>query len=65
MSHPVNTIIAENLREEKELYDQRAQEYRTQNNREAVDLARKLSQKMTDQAHKIEGYIHYEPDHIK
>jgi len=34
-------------------------------NREAVDLARKLAQKKTDQAHKIEGYIHYEPDHIK
>ena len=60
MSHPVNTLILENMREEKEFYEERAKEYRVMNNREAVDLARKLSQKMTDRAHKIEGYTHYE-----
>ena len=65
MSHIVNTLILENMREEKEFYDERAKEYKQMGNREAVDLARKLAQKKIDQAHKIEGYTHYEHDHIK
>lgn len=65
MSHVINTLIAENIREDKEFYEERAKEYRAMNNREAVDLARKLAHKATERAHKIEGYTHYAPDHIK
>lgn len=61
MSHPANTAVLENMRVDKEFYEQRAREYKAQGNKEAVDLARKLAQKITDRAHRIEGYIPYQP----
>lgn len=59
MSHIINTLIVENLREDKEFYEQRAKEYKSMKNPEAVDLARKLAHKVTERAHKIEAYVPY------
>lgn len=64
MSHPTNTDILERQYEDIGFWRMRLDQAKEQGNWAGVDLARKKINQIINAGHKIEGYTHYEPNHI-